>query len=244
MAKKKVFSAARNTADTLRREIMGRKDGDMLGSEDELIAKLNVSRPTFRQAAKLLEQEQLLAIKRGVGGGYFARHPSSEAVVHTAAVYLQARKATLADVVAASRPVIIEAARLATIRKDAKANAQLKKFLEQEAIRIAQPFEFNEFLRSENEFGEILARACGNPLLKMVMSVVYVFLASFRSELVWGTDPDRIGGSTKMRNRIAEAILEGDPEMTTLVAVRWFDMIQNWLMEERKRHLERLKVVS
>lgn len=243
MVKKNNQSAARKTADTLRREIMRQKDGYMLGSEDELLAKLNVSRPTFRQAAKILEQEQLLMIRRGVGGGYFARHPSSEAVVHMSAVYLQARNATMADVVAASRPVIMEAVRLATIGQDAKNKVFWRKFLEEESARAEQPFDFKAFLRSESEFGELLMRACGNPLLKLFLSVVYGFTSSFKGERIWGSNSDHITGSAKLRNRMVEAILEGDPEVTTLVAGRYFEMIQNWLLEERRGHLEKLKMI-
>ncbi|MGD9542120.1 MAG: GntR family transcriptional regulator, partial [Methylocystis sp.] len=109
-------SAARRAARQLRTRALTLQDGEFMGSEDELVAALGVSRPTFRQAAKLVEQEQLMRIRRGVGGGFFAMRPSSKAVAHTTAVYLQARQSTLQDAIEASRPLFAEAARLGATR--------------------------------------------------------------------------------------------------------------------------------
>jgi len=50
-------SAAHRAAHALREDILAREDGELLGSEDELMERLGVSRPTLRQAARLLEHE-------------------------------------------------------------------------------------------------------------------------------------------------------------------------------------------
>lgn len=86
-------------ARALRQEILSRPDDDMfLGSEDELVARLAVSPPTFRQAARLLEFEELIYVKRGVGGGYFGRKPTASVVARLAGIYLQSQGATFRDV--------------------------------------------------------------------------------------------------------------------------------------------------
>ena len=51
-------TAVQRTADALREEILQAGDGARLGSEDDLLTRLSVSRPTLRQTARLLEQEQ------------------------------------------------------------------------------------------------------------------------------------------------------------------------------------------
>jgi DNA-binding FadR family transcriptional regulator len=95
-------SAAYRAARPLRSEVLTRAQGDPLGSEDELAARPAISRPTLRQAARLLEHEQLLRVRRGVGGGYYVRKPEIGAVARAAAFHLQARKTTMRDLLTAS----------------------------------------------------------------------------------------------------------------------------------------------
>ena len=103
--------AVRIASNQLREEIL-RADmpGEFLGSEEDLINRLSISRPTFRQVARLLELEQLLTIKRGPGGGFFSRRPSFQGIVHQATVCLVAHKATVAHLMSVGRQLICEAA--------------------------------------------------------------------------------------------------------------------------------------
>src|SRR3546814_14470549 len=89
-----VPSAALEAASILREEILRdiKDDEWLLGSEDEVMRSLEVSRPTLRQALRLLEQEQLVSVRRGVGGGLFARRPTEEGVTHTASVRSEERR--------------------------------------------------------------------------------------------------------------------------------------------------------
>lgn len=75
-----VPTAVSATVDMLRDEILQRDDGEWLGWEDDLVERLGVSRPTLRQAARLLEAEELLVVKRGTNGGLFARRPTTDTV--------------------------------------------------------------------------------------------------------------------------------------------------------------------
>ena len=126
--KQQEVSVIRRATQALREEVLGRPDGAFLGSESTLMSLLGVSRPTFRQAAKLVEQEQLLTIRRGVGGGFFARQPSTRGVAHVAAVYLLSRKATMEDAIRAARPLFAQTARLGARRRDPVLNARLAAF--------------------------------------------------------------------------------------------------------------------
>jgi len=57
--------------------VLAAKEGALIGSEESLIADLGVSRSTLRQAARLLEREGLLRVKRGINGGYYGQ-PTDE----------------------------------------------------------------------------------------------------------------------------------------------------------------------
>src|SRR4051812_20186529 len=99
--KDKSSSLVRKTAHQLRVLVSRSQPGDLVGFEDDLLKLIGVSRPTLRQAAALVAQEQLLTVRRGSGGGYFARIPTSKAVAHTAAIYLQAHKTELREIIQA-----------------------------------------------------------------------------------------------------------------------------------------------
>lgn len=82
----------------LRRQILnGELVADQrLPSEPELIARLQISRDTLREALRILESQQLLEVKRGRGGGAVVRRPGLQAVGRYVALLLQLRRTTLA----------------------------------------------------------------------------------------------------------------------------------------------------
>ncbi len=121
MEKVVLGSAARATADVLREEILRRESGDLLGSEDDLIERLGVSRPTLRQAARVLEAEELLVVKRGWNGGFFTRRPEATAVARMAGLYLRSERTTFGDVWHTLALVGAEAAKMAAANPDAEA---------------------------------------------------------------------------------------------------------------------------
>jgi DNA-binding FadR family transcriptional regulator len=106
-------SAVARAARKLRRLSIERGDGDFLGSEEDLLAILEVSRPTLRQASALVIQENLIKVRRGVGGGYFASAPDSLTVSRMASIYLQSRGSHLPDIHQALKPLRTEIAALA-----------------------------------------------------------------------------------------------------------------------------------
>jgi GntR family transcriptional repressor for pyruvate dehydrogenase complex len=73
----------------LRRIAWATNDGDRIDGEEQLVETLGTSRPTMRQAARLLEHEGLMTVRRGVNGGYFASRPSIANVEAIASTYLQ-----------------------------------------------------------------------------------------------------------------------------------------------------------
>lgn len=72
----------------LRTFALGLEEGTLIGSEDDILSRLDVSRVTMRQAARLLEREGVLRVRRGINGGYFASRPSVEMVENIVCTYL------------------------------------------------------------------------------------------------------------------------------------------------------------
>jgi GntR family transcriptional repressor for pyruvate dehydrogenase complex len=221
------------TVAALRADALAHEDGEVIGSEDSLIARHGVSRPTLRQAAALVAQEQLLQVKRGVGGGYVARRPTSRAVAHMAAIYLRTRGAGLGEIVQSVEPIRTELARLAAAELDEESRADLLDYLRREAESVAEGLSFRAFLKGEREFGRVLGRASRNHVLSLFLEILYDLAGSLKPEqdLILGR-PERMTLYRQRRIQIAEAVLDGDGEMAALAARRCSALSIQWMSED------------
>jgi GntR family transcriptional repressor for pyruvate dehydrogenase complex len=88
------------------------KDGDFLPNETELSEQFHVSRPTLREAVRLLESDGLVEVRRGSRTGARVCVPGPEVVARPAALLLELSAATLADVMTARAAIEPMAAKL------------------------------------------------------------------------------------------------------------------------------------
>jgi GntR family transcriptional regulator, transcriptional repressor for pyruvate dehydrogenase complex len=90
-------------ARTLRRMVVEGQlvDGDFLPHETELMAHFAISRPTLREAVRVLESERIVEVRRGSRTGARVRVPGPEIVARPAGLLLELSAATLADVLTA-----------------------------------------------------------------------------------------------------------------------------------------------
>lgn len=72
--------------------------GDSLLSEATLMEEYDVSRPTLREALRLLEAQNLISVRRGSHRGPVVSLPDASVTARAVAIQLQLRGATLADV--------------------------------------------------------------------------------------------------------------------------------------------------
>jgi GntR family transcriptional regulator, sialic acid-inducible nan operon repressor len=63
-------------------------EGESLPSEATLTEQFGVSRPTLREAFRVLETEQLITVRRGARGGAAVHAPSTSMVARYAGFYL------------------------------------------------------------------------------------------------------------------------------------------------------------
>ena len=216
--------------EALRAESLKASEGELIGSEDELLARHKVSRPTLRQAGALVAQEQLLQVRRGVGGGYIARRPTGRAVSHMAAIFLTTRQTNLDEISHSMAPIRAELARLAATNIDDASREAFRDFLKREAEDSGQGGGFRAFARGEREFGQLIGAASRNSVLTLFLDILYDLAANIRPEndLLVGR-PERIRAYRERRTRLIEAIIDGDPNVAELLAQRTSELNRQWL---------------
>lgn len=87
------------------------KEGDWLPTEAELVTDLGVSRPTLREAFRLLEADGLVQIRRGPPGGAQVTRPGPETAANLFGLILTLSGTTLLDVYEARMTIEPPAAR-------------------------------------------------------------------------------------------------------------------------------------
>lgn len=112
-------------ARTLREVVLDTEPGELIGSEDALIARVGASRSTIRQVARILEREGFLLVRRGIKGGYFSARPDALTIEASVSSYLDAQHVDPNHMTTIASLLWVEAMRMAALanRDDALALA-------------------------------------------------------------------------------------------------------------------------
>lgn len=177
----RVPKTAELVAHRLRRQIISGElaEGDALPSESTLTETFGISRPTLREAFRVLEAEQLISVRRGARGGARVHAPSADVAARYAGFVLEHQATTLADVYAAR--VMIEspcAARLARQRTDHDLELLWRSVDEGEGIGDDR----HRLIRHHIEFHALVVRLADNHTVTLLSSMLrhIVDTANFR----------------------------------------------------------------
>ncbi|MDZ7675363.1 MAG: FCD domain-containing protein [Acidimicrobiales bacterium] len=200
-------------ADEVRALIVGGElaEGDVLGQEPELIERFGVSRPSLREALRILEAEGLISVVRGAGGGVVVHEPDERMTARTAALVLRARNVPLADVHEARRSLELHAVRaIATSTPRTSSAAQLRALVEEQERCIDDPDEFSSV---NARFHEQLVALAGNQTMSIVAEMLNEIVA--RAVTTVSQVPGEDSLATRRRGirsqrRLVELLAEGD----------------------------------
>lgn len=117
----------------LRRQIVGGelKEGASLPPEAELMEQFRVSRPTLREAFRILEAESLIVIRRGARGGAKVTAPQLAVAARYVGLLLQADHVSIGDVYEARSIIEPAAARMLAERRTAQDLEDLRACIEE-----------------------------------------------------------------------------------------------------------------
>ncbi|WP_425806300.1 FadR/GntR family transcriptional regulator [Desulfitobacterium sp. Sab5] len=141
--------------------------GDKLLTENELAESFQVSRTSVREALAALSLTGILEVRQGEG--IFVKSASPNSVIEPLSFILLLEKNELQNILEVRKALEVEAAGLASERRDEGDLAQFKRLIEQMEKDLPKA-ENSEKL--DLEFHLTLARASKNPLLNRMMNTV------------------------------------------------------------------------
>lgn len=159
-------------AGTLRRMVVEGQltDGDFLPNEAELMAHFGVSRPTLREAVRVLESERLVEVRRGSRTGARVRVPGPEVVARPAGLLLELSGATIADLLTAKAGIEPMAARLLAESGSPEAFAELDTLLEE---LVADGWQSERLAESTGAFHLRVVQLSGNATLGIIAGMLH-----------------------------------------------------------------------
>jgi GntR family transcriptional regulator, transcriptional repressor for pyruvate dehydrogenase complex len=189
------------------------KEGDVLPSQDALLAEFAVSPPALREAIHLLETDGLISVRRGNMGGAVVHPPSADRTAHMISMVLQSRSATPADVSGALMHLEPICAGMCAARDDRM--TEVVPYLEAEiAVQTAQFDNLPRYVPNARRFHEAIVSRCGNPPMILLIGSLELIWSAHESS-VWRDEGDPMHDRTmraalRDHRRILDAIRDGN----------------------------------
>ncbi|HEY6622376.1 MAG TPA: FCD domain-containing protein [Acidimicrobiales bacterium] len=229
-------------ADNLRRRILAGElnDGDVLPKVDDLLLEFPVSKPSIREAMRILETEGLLSVRRGNVGGAVIHTPKAKVAAYMFGMVLQAQDTLLADLAAALSDVEPACAAKAAERSvnDKSLVANLKRLNEElEAGLDDGP----EFTRLARRFHDAVVQGCGNATMALVTGSLETLWSNHESNWAESTNahgeyPDLQARESVLRThlKITDAIEEGDAARARHLVAQHLHESQRYVLAQGK----------
>jgi GntR family transcriptional repressor for pyruvate dehydrogenase complex len=200
-------------------------DGDLtdrseLPTEAVLLEQFPVSRPSLREAFRILETEGLLTVRRGKRGGTIITHPTPGTAAYHVGLLLHSRHTTLQDLATARNLLEPLCADQAARRRDHAAVGRRLAGLS--ALGEDQVEDGVAFTTLAVDFHQELVLAAGNTTLQVLAGTLESIWDT--QELTWARSAVSEGDYPsvdlrrevlKAHRRIAQAIQDGDADEAT-----------------------------
>lgn len=182
------------------------RPGDRLPSERDMAALLRVSRPSLREAIRVLAARDRVVVRHGQG--VFVQEPRSERQLRAA---LSASEATLTELFAMREVLEVPAAQWAAERVEPSHLRELRSTLDTMAkvITATPQIDFNRLAELDVRFHMGIASAAGNRFLHQTSGVLHEILRAGMETTL--TIPGRTRLSRRDHERIYAALAAHDP---------------------------------
>ncbi len=181
----RVPKTAEVVADHIRKRIIRGelKEGDFLPPEGQLMGTLGISRPTLREAFRILEAEMLISVVRGSRTGARVHQPRVESVSRYASFVLQAQGTTIADIYDARLAIEPFIARRLAENPDPAVIARLRAEAER-LTAFVEDGRYVDFMIGLAEFHRLLVELGGNQTLLVLTAILQDVVARYQIDSV------------------------------------------------------------
>ncbi len=178
--------------------------GETLPSEAALTETFGVSRPTLREAFRILETESLINVRRGARGGARVVAPDIAVAARYVGLLLQVTGTTIADVYEARMVIEPAAAGLLASRRTRKDLDDLNGCIT-DLVGLAESDEkfarAEAWLQATQRFGDLILERAGNRTLAVQAGVLREVVAMHLHTAVLRTS-DRPGSREELRKTV------------------------------------------
>ncbi|HWL42715.1 MAG TPA: FCD domain-containing protein [Ilumatobacter sp.] len=211
------------------------RDGEVLPKQEDLLTEFRVSKPSIREALRVLETEGLVHVRRGNQGGAVVHRPHFHDAAYMFGLVLQSRDVGVADVGTALRYLEPACCGLCAERPDrAVVAARLTETHERCVASVGDDIAFVENMR---QFHELLVSECGNETMKAVVGALEVLWSSVENAWAQSAAGTREYPGHEMReqglrahSRIIELIAAGDSDGVVRAASNHLHVAQYYAM--------------
>jgi DNA-binding FadR family transcriptional regulator len=185
-------------------------EDDALPGESQLMQQFGVSRPTLREAFRILESESLIEIRRGARGGPRIRLPNPRTAARHAALLLEVSGSTLGDVNQARLAIEPAAARLVAAQRSPQVIEVLRQ-VHAEELRATN----NVAIRAaaSARFHSTLVELCGNQTLSMLIGMLGIIIDNQNARFIAGLSREWQG----YRGAYLHVIVQGHERLLQLI---------------------------
>jgi GntR family transcriptional regulator, transcriptional repressor for pyruvate dehydrogenase complex len=240
-------SVAEMVADELRARIVAGTlpDGSMLPKQEQLISEFQVSRPSFREALRILESEGLISVRRGNVGGAQVHAPTPQNAARTLGLVLQSQEVALDDLAAAL--AVIEPACAAHCAQREDRNVTLVPQLRELNIRCrtVDPQDRAEATRIFQQFHQAIIEGCGNATLVIVLGALERLWSLHEKAWADYADATKGEGGPELRanvvvahEEITDAIEAGDASRAQHLVAAHLAMVQPLMLDHRAPRID------
>jgi DNA-binding FadR family transcriptional regulator len=215
-------------ADKLRQRITSGavSDGEMLPKLEDLLDEFQVSKPSLREALRILETEGLITVRRGNVGGAVIHAPGNRDAGYMIGLVLESRNVTMSDLAVAVRRLEPICVALCALRPDRTRVVLPRLRALQEEMRRAKGTDI-AFAQAGRNFHEGLVALSGNETMKLVLGALEAVWSAHERE--WARRASRTrsfptaetqAAGLRAHDRLIELIEQGDADGSLRVAMR------------------------